>query len=233
MVLTDLCMKQLVIVTFLIGLIVSSCTPEPKDATMGTVTYAIDYPDHKDNFFLYSILPKEMTVNFRDGVMESRIEKANLSNVLLVDCNQSKVSAYFQYGDEEVHVVLQPDDVTNMVKDQKQYTIVFTEEKDTMAGFHVKKAIATAKKDPSDKIELWYTDEIKLKNSNWYNPFHEVPGFLLAYAIDRYGIRMEFKAKWFEAKEITKEQLQFKANGISISYQDYNAKLGSLFQSFD
>jgi len=226
-------MKQLMVLVLLIAGVAASCSSEPRSVTEGKVIYAIDYPDHKDNFFLYSILPKEMVVNFKNGVMESRIEKANLKNILLVDCNRNKVSAYFQYGEEAFSVILSSADVQDMVSDQKKYTIAFTQEKDTMAGFNVKKAVATAVKDPSDKIDLWYTDEIKVKNSNWYNPFVEVPGFLLAYAIDRYGIRMEFKAKGFREAEIPDEQLRFKEQGVSIEYKEYNKKLGSLFQSFE
>jgi hypothetical protein len=80
---------------------------------------------------------------------------------------------------------------------------------------------------------LWYTDEIQVKNSNWYNPFKEIDGFLLAYSIDRYGIRMEFKAKGYEEVEITDEQLAPRKDGVSIPYGDYNKKLDGLFQSFE
>ena len=226
-------MKLTATFIFFIALLVTACSSGPKNVTEGRVIYAIDYPDHKDNFFLYSILPKEMVVDFKNDVMESRIEKANLKNILLVDCNKRRVSAYFSYGEEQFSVILSSADVENMVNDQKRYTIAFTNEKDTMAGFTVKKAIATAVKDPSDKIDLWYTEDIKVKNSNWYNPFGKVPGFLLAYAIDRYGIRMEFKAKGFEAISVPSEHLQFKEEGVSIQYAEYNEKLGSLFQSFE
>lgn len=210
-----------------------SCTESKKEFKEGKVVFGIDYPNHKDNFFLYSILPKEMDLNFKDGIMESRIEKANLKNILLVDCNKKNVSAYFKYGEDAFHVVLQPDDVENMVNDQQQYTIQFTKEKDTMIGFNVQKAIATAVKNPSDKIELWYTDEIKVSNSNWYNPFHNVKGFLLAYSIDRYGIRMDFKAKRFEEVSINSKQMVLETSGQRILYADYNSRLGDLFQSFE
>lgn len=174
-----------------------------------------------------------MELNFKGDKMESRIEKANLKNVLLVDCNKKSVAAYFQYGEDASNVELNVTDIEEMLNDQKKYTIRFTSEKDTMAGFNVKKAIATAVEDPSDKITLWYTTEIEVKNSNWYNPFKEVPGFLLAYSIDRYGIRMEFKAERFEAIEINDESLKLNKTGQRIPYSEYNKILGELFQSFE
>ncbi len=199
----------------------------------GKIVYAIDYPNHKDNFFLYSILPKEMELNFKDGKMQSVINKANLKNALLVDCNTKDVGAYFQYGTESFNVQLNPDDVQKMLSDQKKYKIKFVDETKEIAGFDAKKAIATCVTDQSDKIELWYTEEIQMKNSNWYNPFKEVPGVLLVYAIDRYGIRMEFKAKRFEDVSISDEQLALPKTGVKIPYVDYNNKLNDLFKSFE
>ena len=226
-------MKYLFAVALLLLLVTFGCSNEPRVVTEGKIIYAIDYPDCKDNFFLYSILPKEMEVNFKGGKMQSVIKKANLINELLVDCNDKSFAAYFKYGDEAFNVTLLETDVKSMLGDQQKYTIKMTSIKDTMAGFNVKKAIATSVSDPSDKIDLWYTDEIQVKNSNWYNPFKEIDGFLLAYSIDRYGIRMEFKAKGYEEIEITDEQLAPRKDGVSIPYGDYNKKLDGLFQSFE
>jgi hypothetical protein len=226
-------MKQLITLSAIALLLATSCSSEQRKVTEGRVVYSIDYPDHKDNFFLYSILPKEMELNFKDNKMESRIQKANLKNVLLVDCNKKHVGAYFEYGDDAFHVALNPKDVNNMVADQKKYKIRFTNEESMMAGFHVKKALATAVKDPSDKITLWYTEEISLKNPNWYNPFKEVPGFLLAYSIDRFGIRMVFKAKNFEEVEIAESQFDLAEKGLNIPYIEYNKRMNELFQSFE
>ncbi|HLP53803.1 MAG TPA: hypothetical protein VK151_02200 [Fluviicola sp.] len=226
-------MKYLFAVALLLLLVTVGCSDEPRVVTEGKIIYAIDYPNHKDNFFLYSILPKEMEVNFKDGKMQSVIKKANLINELLVDCNDKSFAAYFKYGEEAVNVTLTESDVKNMLADQREYTIKMTSEKDTMAGFNVKKAIATSVTDPADKIELWYTDEIRVNNSNWYNPFREIKGFLLAYSIDRYGIRMDFKAKGFVEAEISDEQLSPRKDGVSIPYGDYNKKLDGLFQSFE
>ena len=225
-------MKYSFAVVLMLLLVITACSSEPRKEVEGTIVYAIDYPNNKDNFFLYSILPKEMEVNFRDGKVQSVIKKANLVNELFVDCNKRKFSAYFSYGEDAFDVTLTKSDVKQMLSDQKQYNVKLTNEKDTMAGFNVRKAIATSVSDPSDKITLWYTTEISVENSNWYNPFSEIDGFLLAYAIDRYGIRMEFKAKGFREGPVSEDHFRPKKSGNEISYSAYNQKLGDLFQSF-
>ena len=84
-------------------------------------------------------------------------------------------------------------------------------------------------------ITLWYTEEIELKNPNWYNTFNEVPGVLLAYSIDRFGIRMDYKAIKFipKADESKKQLFTLPAKGTSITYDEYNQKMNSLFETFE
>lgn len=199
----------------------------------GKISFSVDYPDHKDNFFLYSILPKEMEMKFKDGKMESIIKKVDLQNALLVDCNKKQVNAYFQYGEEAFNVKLNSMDIKKMLADQKDYSVVFVAGEKEILGFTAKKAIATCKTDKTDKIELWYTEDIELKNSNWYNPFKKVPGVLLEYAIDRYGIRMEFKAKKFDAAELSDSDLELPKTKNFKSYSEYNTKLNGLFKPFE
>ena len=199
----------------------------------GTITFAVDYPDHKDNFFLYSILPKEMELRFKNGKMESIIKKVDLQNDLLVDCNKKQVNAYFQYGEEAFSVKLNALDIQKMLADQKDYSVEFVAGEKEILGFTAKKAIATCKTDKNDKIVLWYTEDIELKNSNWYNPFKKVPGVLLEYAIDRYGIRMEFKAKKIDGTELSEKDLELPKTDHYRSYTEYNTKLNGLFKPFE
>lgn len=232
-------LKQYFSGLFLVSLSVFSilalqgCGGEERHVTEGRVVYSIEYPRNRDNFFLYSILPKEMSLEFKGGRMESCIQKANLKNVLVVDCNQRKVSAYFKYGTEAYNVALTPQDVDKLLADQKKYTVVFTDREDTMAGFNVKQAIATAVKDPSDKIEIWYTEEIDVKNSNWYTPFNKIPGFLMAYSIDRYGLRMDYRARRFDKVKVNEDCFRLIKEGETVTWPVYNKTLGDLFQSFE
>ena len=226
-------MKQFSWIFLILSIVLATCQSQPKVITEGTITYAIDYPNHKDNFFLYSILPKSMDVRFKNGHVESIIQKANLTNALFVDCNKKQFAAYFEYGDEAFRVKLNETDIQTMLNNQKRYRIQLLPNRDTLAGFNVKKALAIAVNNPEDVIELWYTNEVKIKNSNWYNPYYKVPGFLLAYSIDRYGIRMEFKAKRLDETKLKESQLKLPKNGTEIVYSEYNERLSDLFKSFE
>lgn len=224
--------------SFLLGIcifILCSCTSKKEVISEGTIIYSADYPKHKKNAFLYNILPKEIQISFKNGMIRNDISRGNFQNILLFDCNKKRMDIYFQYGEEAFKTKLTPEEIQKMANDQTKYDIRFTDETDTLAGFNVKKAIAVSKKDKKDVITLWYTEEIELKNPNWYNTFKEVPGVLLAYSVDRFGIRMDYKAVKFipKADESRKQLFTLPAKGTSISYEEYNQKMNSLFATFE
>ncbi len=212
-----------------------SCGSKERVVDEGTIIYSADYPNHKKNIFLYNILPKEIQVSFKQGIIRNDISRGNFQNMMLFDCNQKQMDIYFQYGEEAFKTRLTPKEIRNMLNEQEQYAIQFTGETDTLAGFNVKKAIARGKRNKQDVITLWYTEEIRLKDPNWYNTFHRVPGVLLAYSVDRFGIRMDYKAIKFIPKADESEQPLFRlpAKGTSISYEEYNQKMSSLFATFE
>lgn len=212
-----------------------SCSSKEEVINEGTIIYSADYPNHKKNIFLYNILPKEIEISFKNGIVRNDISRGNFQNILLFDCNKKQMDIYFQYGEEAFKTKLTPKEIQNMLNEQIQYDIQFTDETDTLAGFNVKKALAVNRKDKQDIITLWYTEEIELKNPNWYNTFKEVPGVLLAYSVDRFGIRMDYKATKFIPKvdESKKRLFTLPAKGTSITFDEYNQKMNSLFATFE
>lgn len=212
-----------------------SCSSKEEVIHEGTIVYSADYPNHKKNIFLYNILPKEVAISFRNGKVRNDISRGNFQNIMLFDCNKNQMEIYFQYGEEAFKTNLSPTEIQQMLNEQTQFHIRFTDETDTLAGFNVKKALAVNKKDKNDVVTLWYTEEIQLKNPNWYNTFNEIPGVLLAYSVDRFGIRMDYRATKFipKANESGKSLFTLPAKGTSISYDEYNKKMNSLFATFE
>lgn len=215
-------------------LLLVGCADE-KRVKSGTIVYSVDYPRQKENAFLYGILPKEVEVNFQNGMVRNNISHANLQNILLMDCNQKEMGIFFQYGEEAFLVKMTDSDIKQMLRDQQKYTIQLVNETKQILGFEAKKARAINKRDSKDVLTIWYTEEIDLNHPNWYNTFEEIPGVLLAYSVERYGIRMDYKAIEFIADTtVTRSNtLDLPAKGTPISYAEYNKKMSSLFVTFD
>ncbi len=215
-------------------LFVGSCSSDFRKISRGSIVYQVDYPEQKNNAFLYNILPKETEISFQDGVIKNDISQANLFNFMLIDCNNKYLDLYHQYGDDGYNVKMNENEINSMIHNLPKYSIKFISESRDIAGLKAQKAIATSKDNPNDKIELWYTEEIEIPNPNWYNPYRDVPGVLLVYSVTQFGIKMNYKAISFSKTKAgaINEQLSIPTKGSLIDYNEYTAKMSQLFQSF-
>lgn len=211
--------------------LIFSCVSK-NEVSEGVITYSIDYPNNKDNFFMYQILPKEMLVSFKDDKMELKIKKTSMENTVIINTNDETMASYFSY-DKIFYCLLNENEKQMLINKQPKYKFTFLNEKDTLLGFNVKKAIAIDPDRPYETINIWYTDEIKLKNPNWFNGFKQIPGFMLKYDIIQYGIKVEFVAKKFSRNiEIKDSILELKRPGKIINYHQFDSLLVDLFKSF-
>ncbi len=211
-----------------------ACSDKKQEVVQGKIVYEVDYPANKNNAFLIRILPDEMTLEFANGIQKSSIRNANLQNLTWVDCNENEMAFYFQYAEDAYKVNLTKSGVNDMLKNMENYSIEFVDEHKKIAGFDCLKAVAHNKAS-NTHIELWYTKDLNLKNPNWYTPFHEIDGVLMAYEIEQFGLRMSFKAKSYSPLKPGEEERikQMPAKGNPITFSEYNSKMTNLFSTFD
>lgn len=224
-----------IILTFAwIGITVAACTESEEELVQGKIIYQVDYPENKDNAFLIKILPSEMVFEFADGIQKSSIRNANLQNLTWADCNQSKMAFYFQYAEDAYKVELKQLGVNQMLKQMNQYSISYVDEHQTIAGFDCLKAIATDKGSGAE-MELWYTQDLNLKHANWFTPFKEIDGVLIAFEMEQFGLRFSFKAKSFSHLNTGEIEAVKKmpSKGNVISFSEYNTKMTNLFSTFE
>jgi GLPGLI family protein len=72
--------------------------------------------------------------------------------------------------------------------------------------------------------DLWYTDQINIKDPNWCTPFKEIPGVLMEYRVERFNVVMHFTAVEVERTEIldTEFMVPKKYKEISIQAMEKN-----------
>jgi hypothetical protein len=197
----------------------------------GILTYSIEYPDHKDQFFLYGLLPKEMKLSYKGPKMEIKILKNQMENTLVVDNQSHQMLAYFKY-DAPVTSVLQPADVQAMFSQDPAFDIRYTDETKQIIGFNAHKAIATNPLDKSESVEIWYTDELPGIRQQWFGPYRNLQATILCYTLKNHGIRMVFTAQHYEDVPVPDSIVTFERPGRPLSYADYDHQLSELFESF-
>jgi len=77
-----------------------------------------------------------------------------------------------------------------------------TDRKTIICGYNCKNAVVTFPSDRNKKYDIWYTNEIKVKDSNSSNPYHEIEGVLLSFYFFLGKSEMKFDAETIYKKEI-------------------------------
>lgn len=80
-----------------------------------------------------------------------------------------------------------------------------------------------------DKVyEIWYTDEIDVKNPNAATPFSDIDGVLMSFFFIFGPVEMHFTAETVYKKEIPDETFQRRSKYQRISREDINKIIGKM-----
>jgi hypothetical protein len=95
-----------------------------------------------------------------------------------------------------------------------------TDKTRTICGYTCNNAEATFPSDRSKIYELWYTDDIKVRNSNANTPFREIDGVLLSFYYILGGSELRFEAETVYKKEIPDKSFERRPKFRPVSKQD-------------
>ena len=83
-----------------------------------------------------------------------------------------------------------------------------------IAGYVCKKAKVTW---DDLSFDVFYTDEIKITDPNWNNPFNEIDGVLLQYQFDMFGIKTKITAETVEKIDVEDETFDIPADYKTVT----------------
>ena len=77
---------------------------------------------------------------------------------------------------------------------------------------------------PADKnihaFDVYYTNEIDIKQPNYTNPFHEIDGVLMEYQLKKFGLEMRFVARKVKKEIIDEKCFQIPADYKKVSEKE-------------
>ena len=178
----------------------------------GVIEYRLSFPEYDPSGIMAGMLPERTTLTFSDNkqVQEVNAGMGVFRTSMITDNEQESMDYHLSLMSKKMVAHLLPLDFSLFNTESSKPTIIYTQDVDTIAGYVCKRAVAVFDKVGEREIELWYTDQIKMTNPNWYSPFAEIEGVLLRYDLVQYGMRMRLDAisvtpgKVDQAKFVTK-----------------------------
>ena len=212
--------------------IVISCNNvfKKKIISEGIIKYEIIYLDDQKKNPIISLLPKELIIKFNEKNAISKVEgwmgifsmsgitlKVNGTTFMLVKLMDKK----YVYEQKPSDQSLGYDELPGM-------KIEFVEETKEIVGYKCKKAIVSFPNADIEPFDIFYTNDIKIEDPNWNNPFKVIDGVLLEFQMSQRNIKMRLIAKNVAEETIEDNEFAIPDGYEKVSREEMEEFLNSL-----
>lgn len=187
----------------------------------GYIEYDIEYLDDSMDSFMKGLLPKKMTIKFKNNNTINKIEGFSgivsfthiqnfreKRNITLVKVLNKKYKYIEKLSDKSMFF----EELPGMKIEVQDTTL-------EVCGFKSKKAKITIPDTNAEPFYIYYTDDIIINNVNAQTPFKSIDGVLLEFKLKLYDMPMKLTAKKIQEAEISSEDFE-----IPKGYESINKK---------
>ncbi len=162
----------------------------------GVIEYALSFPDYSSDGLMSGMLPEETTLTFADGKQLAELSAGMgiFRTHMVVDNDSKSMDYHMSLMSKKIMSHLVSRDLDVITEGMPKPYLLFTNDIDTIAGYACKRTVAIFDRIDLPEVDIWYTEDIDLKDANWFGPFADVPGVMLSYEMVQYGLRMRFDA---------------------------------------
>ncbi len=209
------------IITVLIFISLNSCKEiQHKDRIKeGYIEYDIEYLDDSLDNFMKGLLPKKMTIKFKNNNTINKIEGfsgivsfthiqnfRDKRNITLVKVLNKKYKYIEKINDKSMFF----DDLPGMKIELQDTTI-------EICGFKSQKAKIIVPDSDIEPFFIYYTNDIIINNVNAQTPFKSIDGVLLEFQMDIYDMPMKLTAVKVQEAEISSDDFNIPKGYDSIN----------------
>ena len=219
-------------ITIIILLIlVNSCTVKKEKAIdEGILEYNVEYLTSKKENPIVNLLPPSMCIKFKNNSTYTLIKGwmgvfslsyisnyENATNTTLLKIMNQKYFYSSQFRD------------SNMIFDDFEgMNLQFTNDTKKILGYNCKKVIATFKNTNTPSFDVYYTNEIKIKNATFNTPFKDIDGVLMEFNIKMSQIPMRLTISKVNSVEVSDDVFDIPSSYIKVERKKIQNILDSL-----
>lgn len=225
--------KQLLFICTLIVIILQFNGCREAGLNEGVLKYRIEYDeDEKKTNNVINLLPTQMSYYFKDGSSKSMMSfmgfflAAYISNskteknTILFKLINDKYSCTTDFGQQTIGF----DDFPNMVLKE-------TAESKVIEGIKAKKVKVSFKDNSMEPFDLYYTNEIVVKNPNWNNPYREINGVPLDFKLKLMGISMHLVLSEVKLEAVEDDEFESPEGYNNVTPEALDKTIRQILQS--
>jgi hypothetical protein len=189
----------------------------------GEIHYDVQYEGQVTKMPL-EIMPKNLVVSFKDdNIIYELISPIGNSGIINLS-NPSKeiYDTYLSLFTVRYFYSSKPGELYPGFEAMRGLEIKKTSKSAVICGFKCKNAEVTLPSDRSKIYNVWYTEEIPVKNPNASTPFYQIDGVLMSFFFFIGRSEFHFEAQNIYKKEIPDKTFERKEKFKKVSKNDIN-----------
>ena len=202
--------NHVLLIAVIFAVTCNSClTKGGKHIKEGEIHYNIDYSGAVLSL-PKEILPRNLIVSFKDDkILFEMLSPIGNSGILnLANPKKAIYDTYFSLLTLRYYYPARPGEMYPGFEAMEGMTITKTEKTAVICGFNCKHAEVTFPSDRAKIYDVWYTNEINVRNPNECSPFYELDGVLMSFLFLIGHSELHFDAESVYKKEIPDETFE-------------------------
>ncbi len=188
--------KVLILLVFFAFFVSCSNLSTTKNLEEGEIVYDVTYPNAGKGAMI-EVYPKELIVRFKKNKVYNDFSSSMgmVSIGTISDPEKKCMYQTFKMLADKTASIYKENHIDSVLKNTTLFNVENTLEKKVIAGLDCKKVKLSSSSKELGNFDVYYTNEIKIKNYNWWTPFKKIDGVLMDYEVERYGVRMHLVAR--------------------------------------
>ncbi len=187
----------------------------------GEIHYNINYVG---NFGVpKDYLPQNLIVSFKnDKILFEMIGFGKSGIMNLANPEKGIFDTYFSLFSKKFYYAAESGELFPGFEAMNDMILKKTSKTKVLCGFNCKNAEVTFSKDRNKIYDIWYTNEIKVKEPNTATPFNEIDGVLLGFFFLMGPSELHFEAETVYKKDIPDETFERRNDFLRVTKENIN-----------
>ncbi len=213
--------KYKFIITIFTVLIFFNACEDNNTISEGELIYSITYPQGDKNQPIIALLPKQMSIYFKDNKTVGYISGfwGTFEIRFLNDYDNGKTYTIVRIVNKKYIYQADTGDLPPGYGEMANIKLVNTEKDTLISNLHCKEAIMYAPIYQKPE-KIYYTYDIAIDNPNANNPFKAIKGVLVKFKVRLLGIDMIFNLKQIKRYPIDDQKFEIPKDYKPINKQD-------------